>query len=468
MKTKRAQHDNTAKEIARFVTQFHLRNVPDSIRQLAKLHILDGFATMVGGVNENASRLLRRHFLKQRGKQESTIIGTGLRTTAKQAAFANGVQAHVLDYDDAQMATLPSRPAGQQVHPTAPVLASALAIAEARHLSGAALLASYIAGVEVACRLGDAIDPVHYLDGFHPTGTLGVFGAAAACAHLLRLGVTQTLWSLGIAGTFASGLRANRGTMAKALNAGHAAQSGVLAAALAQTGFTASENIFDDPMGFFSAAAKNKLDKRLLRFGKPLFFKTPGLAIKLYPCPGTLHPMLDVLLDLVKRHDVHPDQVRKIRIAMAPEATLPLVYDHPEDGLQAKFSLPFTTAIAIAEGEVGLRQFTDERVANARIKRLMQKVELIRRAPTKNNRTSSESSVEIVLSDGRMLCGHAVIARGHPKLPASQQDLEDKFRQCAQGTLSARSIDRFLADLWTLEHVASLPIWLGPLRPSRR
>jgi 2-methylcitrate dehydratase PrpD len=304
------------------------------------------------------------------------------------------------------------------------------------------------------------------LDGFHPTGTLGVFGATAACARLLRLGEMQTLWSLGIAGTLASGLRANRGTFAKALNAGHAAQSGVLAAALAQTGFTASENIFDDPMGFFAAAAKNKFEKRLLRFGKPLFFETPGLAIKLYPCPGTLHPTLDVLLDLVKRHNLHPDQVRKIRIAMAPEATLPLVYDHPKDGLQGKFSLPFIVAIAVAERMVGLRQFSDKRVADPRIKQLMQRVELIRRTPKGSHRRSA--SVELVLRDGQMLCGHTTIARGHPKLPASRDDIENKFRQCARGTLSAQATGRFLENFWSIEQAASMANWLGPLRARRR
>ena len=158
--------------------------------------------------------------------------------------------------DDAQLATLPSRPMGQQTHPTTPVLAAALALAESRRATGAALLNSYIVGLEVACRLGDAVDPSHYLDGFHPTGTLGAFGATAACAQLLRLSPLSIRHALGIAGTLASGLRANRGTMAKGLNAGRAAENGVIATTLAADGFTASENIFDDPMGFFSAACR--------------------------------------------------------------------------------------------------------------------------------------------------------------------------------------------------------------------
>jgi 2-methylcitrate dehydratase PrpD len=467
MKTGQEQHDNTAKAIAQFLNQFQLDNVPERIRQIAKLHVLDGFATMLGGTNEPSSRLLRRHVLRDHRKQESTIVGTRQRVSATDAALLNGAQAHVLDYDDAQLATLPSRPSGQQVHPTAPVLAAALALAEARHLSGAALLAAYIAGVEVACRLGDAIDPSHYLDGFHPTGTLGVFGATAACAHLLRLDPKQTLWALGIAGTFASGSRANRGTMAKALNAGHAAQSGILAASLAQSGFTASENIFDDPMGFFSAAARNRVDKKLLHFGKPFYFGSPGIAIKLYPCPGTLHPILDALLDLVKSHDVEPAQVARIRITLNANAALPLVYDRPKDGLQAKFSLPFTTAVAIFDREVGLGQFTDDRVKDRRVIRLMEKVELIRGAPS-NESGENRSKVEIVMDKGRSLRAQAVIARGHPQLPASPADIESKFRQCALGILNARSIDRFLDAIGSIDQMASVIPLLGPLRPNRR
>ena len=255
--------------------------------------------------------------------------------------------------------------------------------------------------------------------------------------------------------------------MAKALNAGRAAQGGVLAASLAQTGFTASENIFDDPMGFFSAAARNRVDKKLLRFGKPFYFGSPGVAIKLYPCPGTLHPTLDALLDLVRSHDIEPTQVARIRITLNAKAALPLVYDRPKDGLQAKFSLPFTTAVAIIDREVGLGQFTDERVKDRRVKRLMEKVELIRGAPS-NESGENRSKVEIVMDKGRSLRAEAVIARGHPQLPASPADIEGKFRQCALGILNARSIDRFLDAIGSIDQMASVTTLLGPLRPNRR
>ncbi len=176
----------TAENISEFIARTSLRNIPRPAREQAKLHLLDGLATMLGGAKEESSRILRRHLFASMKRTVATVLGATQRFCAEHAALINGLQGHVLDYDDAQLTTLPSRPMGQQTHPTTPVLAAALALAESRHCSGAALLASYIVGVEVACRLGDAVDPSHYLDGLHPTGTLGAFGAAAACAHLLE------------------------------------------------------------------------------------------------------------------------------------------------------------------------------------------------------------------------------------------------------------------------------------------
>ena len=157
---------------------------------------------------------------------------------------------------------------------------------------------------------------------FIPTGTLGAFGATAAGAQLLKLSPRSIRHALGIAGTLASGLRANRGTMAKGLNAGRAAENGVIAATLAADGFTASENIFDDPMGFFSAACRGRVDADLLRFGKPFFVREPGIAIKLYPCAGVLHPTLDLTLNLRAKHSIeseeHRSNSRRSRYQCAP------------------------------------------------------------------------------------------------------------------------------------------------------
>ena len=458
-----------SQNISDFVDRCTLKNIPRDVRDIAKLHLLDGLATMLGGAKEPSSRILCRHYSRLRSKAAATVMGTNLRLATEHAALINGVQAHVLDYDDAQLTTLASRPLGQQTHPTSPVLAAALALAQSRRATGAELLASYIVGVEVACRLGDAIDPSHYLDGFHPTGTLGTFGAAAACAHLLQLTPTSIRHALGIAGTMTAGLRANRGTMAKGLNAGRAAESGVIAATFAAEGFSASENIFDEPMGFFAAACKNRVDRKLLRFGKPFFFASPGVGIKLYPCVGVLHPTLDVVLDLRQSCAIAAEQVDRVQVALDGNAALPLVYARPKDPLQAKFSLHFAVAAALVDGAAGLKQFSAERIGNPKIRNLLKRIELVQRpARKRRDNIGSPTHVEIRMKDGAVHRGHGEIARGHPALPPSRAEIAEKFCQCANGVLAPKQIERFLQNFDTLQRAESIATWLQALRPARR
>jgi 2-methylcitrate dehydratase PrpD len=466
---RRKSEKTVSRKISDFIARTTLKNIPLDVRDIAKLHLLDGLATMLGGAKEESSRLLCRHYSRLQSKAKATVIGTRHRLATEHAALVNGVSAHVLDYDDAQLTTLTSRPLGQQTHPTSPVLAAVLALAETQRTTGAQLLTSYIVGVEVACRLGDAVDPSHYLDGFHPTGTLGTFGAAAACAHLLKLKPISIRHALGIAGTIAAGLRANRGTMAKGLNAGRAAESGVIAATLAAEGFSASENIFDDPMGFFAAACKNKVDRNLLSFDKPFFFASPGVSIKLYPCAGELHPVLDVVLDLRRRYAIAAKQVELIKVILHHDAALPLVYDWPKDALQAKFSLPFAVAAALVDGAAGLKQFSAERVCNPKIRNLMKRVELIRRPTRKSaDNIGIHTNVEIQMEGGAVHRGHTDIARGHPALPPSRAEIAEKFRHCAEGVVAPKQTETFLQNFDTVERAASVTTWLQALCPTRR
>ena len=466
---RRKSEKTVAQKISDFIGRNTLKNIPGEVRDIAKLHLLDGLATMLGGAKEPSSRILCRHYSRLRSNAAATVVGTNLRLATEHAALVNGVQAHVLDYDDAQLTTLASRPLGQQTHPTSPVLAAALALAQSRRAAGAELVTSYIVGVEVACRLGDAIDPSHYLDGFHPTGTLGTFGAAAACAHLLQLTPTSIRHALGIAGTMTAGLRANRGTMAKGLNAGRAAESGVIAATLAAEGFSASENIFDEPMGFFAAACKNKLDRNRLHFGKPFFFVRPGVGIKLYPCAGVLHPALDVVLDLRRRYPIATERIDRITVTLDANATLPLVYARPKDALQAKFSLHFAVAAALVDGAAGLKQFSAERIGNPKIRNLMKRIELVRRPTRKrSDNIGSQTHVEIRMKDGAVHRGHGDIARGHPALPPARAEIAEKFRQCANEVLATKQIESFLQNFDSLERAASIATWLQALCPAQR
>jgi 2-methylcitrate dehydratase PrpD len=450
MNSGRNEPKSVTARIAEFISGVAIADVPIKVRETAKLHLIDGLATMIAGSDDGASRAIRNYIRALDGKGDATVIGTATKFAAQQAALANGVQGHVLDYDDTQLATLSSRPFGQQTHPTTPVLASALALAEKTHCTGAHFLTAYIAGVEVACRLGDGVSPSHYLDGFHPTGTFGTFGAAAACSHLLRLDKEHCAWAIGIAGTLASGVRANRGTMTKSLNAGRAAENGVMAALLARHGFTASKNIFEDAMGYFSAACRNQYDPKLLFFGKPFFFAKPGIAIKLYPCAVVMHPLLDLLLSLVQRHDIRSDTIDRVQVTMSSPSALPLVYKRPENSLQAKFSLPFAVAIALADRAAGLEQYTDRKVKDPRVADLMERTHLMLVKYARNG----PAVVRITLKDGTSYHGKTAKAQSSDAL--SRSKIEEKFRQCAANKLTPRMIRGLLSYLWSIEELKSV------------
>lgn len=466
---RRRRSERVSDKVARFVARLRVRDLPQRVKHSAKEHLLDGFATMLGGATQDASRCIDSYLQNISSRAESTVIGSNRKLGARYAALANGIRGHVLDYDDAQLATLPSRPYGQLTHPTTPVLAASLALTEKINATGLDLLIAYIVGVEVACRLADAIDPDHYLKGFHPTGTIGTFGATAACAHLLKLEPAQIRWALGIAGTLASGVRAHRGTMAKSLNAGHAAENGVVAATLAQAGFTASEDIFDDPMGYFSAACYGTVERKLIKLGAPYFLVRPGVAIKVYPCAGVLHPALDSIINLAKQHDLQPNKVKSIRIGLGPDAALPLVYNRPKNELEGKFSLPFSAAVALVHRRAGLREYTDANIKHPKITALMKRVLLVRDSRLQSaGNLGCPAEVEIELENGRTYRKRATVAKGHPKSPLTREELEEKFYRCAGESLASAAARKFIEDLWCIEKIDTLAPWLRLLRPGRR
>ncbi|MGH9107269.1 MAG: MmgE/PrpD family protein, partial [Acidimicrobiales bacterium] len=243
-------------EVSEFVADASLADLPDDVMHLAKRSILDGLGLAFAGSRTRPAALAREEILSLGcTAHEALALGSGLRLPSRFAAFLNGLSIHADDYDDTQLAVVPDRVYGLLTHPTAPVLPAALAIAERDERSCEELLLAYTIGVEVATKVAEAADPAHYQNGFHSTGTAGVFGAAAAAARLLALKPRETAVAFGIAASFAAGLRENFGTMTKPLHAGRAAESGVVAASLSSRGFTAATDILEAKRGFFHAAA---------------------------------------------------------------------------------------------------------------------------------------------------------------------------------------------------------------------
>lgn len=444
-------------EVARFVLD--TRAIPDDVRRLATNHLVDGVAVMLAGAAEASGGIVRAHLREVGGSSQAQVVGAALRAPLQFAAWANGTAGHAMDYDDTQLATDPAGVYGLLTHPTVPVLASALAAAEGLAAPGAALLDAYIVGVEVACRIADAIDPRHYRDGFHSTGTIGVFGAAAAAARLYRCDLDQTLRAFGLAGSMSAGLRENFGTMTKPFHAGRAAENGLFAVLLARRGWTAAPTILEAQRGFYSAAAGGHDPTKLAgKLGRPYFFIEPGISIKPYPSGSLSHPAQDVLLGLVRAHNLLPEQIERIDVGVNSYVPNALIHTRPTTALEGKFSLQFQMAIGVLERAAGIAQFVDPKVADARTRALMGRVHVhVDPEIEALGYNEMRMKVLITLKDGRRLEGRADEAKGHPRKPMTRADLEAKFLDCALLVMPRARAQTLLAHLWDIPLLDRVP-----------
>ncbi|HEX9264578.1 MAG TPA: MmgE/PrpD family protein [Candidatus Binatia bacterium] len=445
-------------EVASFVAQTRFRNIPADVVQLARGFILDGLGVALAGSTDECARIVQAHIRRMSGKGESSILGTSLAAPAPQAALANGVAGHAMDYDDTQLSTSKEAVYGLLTHPTTPVLAALLAVSESGKISGEDFVLAYILGVEVECRIADAIHPRHYQSGFHSTATMGGLGAAMTAGKILRLKEEQLIRTLGIAASMAGGLRENFGTMTKPLHAGRAAENGVTAALLARDGFSAAANILEARRGFFNAMAGGYDERKISgRLGSPYFMKEPGISIKPYPSGSLSHPAQDLILDLVKEHDLHAEDIDHIDVGTNSNVPNALIYPMPKTALEGKFSIPFCMAIAVLERRAGIAQFQDRKVRDKRVVELMKRVTLyVDDELEALGYDQVRSRIRITLKNGRVIEGCYDVARGHPEKPMSWTDLGDKFRDCASQILMDKSAEDVMGLVARIEELKSL------------
>jgi 2-methylcitrate dehydratase PrpD len=360
---------------------------------------------------------------------------------------------HADDYDDTQLAVAPDRVYGLLTHPTAPVLPAVLALAEGKGSSGTELLDAYSIGLEVECKVSEAIDPRHYQHGFHSTGTVGAIGAAAGAARLLRLDVAATQWALSIAASQSAGLRENFGTMTKPFHAGRAAENGVVAADFAGRGWTAADNILEAGRGFFQAAGGG-YDAAAIqgKLGSPWTFDFPGVSIKPHPSGSLTHPGMGLMLDLIRRDDIRPEQVRRVRVGTNQNMPNALIHHRPRTELNAKFSMEFCMAILLLERRAGLKQFTDEVVNRPDVVAMIEKIEFgVHPEAEAAGYDKMTTIIDVELTDGRVISGRADFAKGSPMNPMDDEELESKFHECTEwGGLSRGQSDEVARCVWAL------------------
>ena len=440
--------------LADFIINANTEELPQEVLDGARDALIDTIGCGLAGSLEETSRIIVRFLSGQGGNAQATVWGNGLTATATDAAFANGVSIHALDYDDTH--------SNLRGHPSATLVPAILATGELVHASGREALAAYAVGLEVAGKLGRALGDGHYMRGWHATATVGVFGAAAASARLLGLSVSQLRHALGIAASEASGLLRNFGSMTKPLHAGHAARNGVLAAMLARQGFTADTSIFDGKDGFLSTyggADGQPLVELLDRLANPWEVLKPGVFFKRWPCCYCNHRSIGGLLQMIPEHGLLPDEVEAVEIGFPPGTDTPLIANDPCTGLQGKFSIEYVAAATLLDGKVTMETFTDAMVNRPQVRSLMQKV---RRYRIEDSRIFSgtigynDITIRTRRGEFRMRVDRTP---GSPAWPVSAAERDEKFLDCAGqvlGNTGAQALLDLAMNTQSLANVAAL------------
>lgn len=395
-------------------------DLPAITAEMAGLCILDWFGLALRGAAEPVTNLVSDAATADGAKPVASVVGAGRTFSPRQAAFVNGVAGHALDYDDVNLA--------MRVHPTTVILPGLLALAEARDLSGRAVVEAFVAGYEAAGMIGTLISAGHYARGFHATGTIGAFGAAAACAHLIGLDEATTARALGLAGSQASGLKAQFGTMAKPLHAGRAAEAGLMAALWAEAGMTAREDILEHPRGFIATQTDGLPAEGLQWTGYALdrnLFKHHAA------CFGT-HGTLDAI-GALRRQGLQPGEARAIRLKVDRGADAMCNIAEPRTGLEAKFSLRFNAALALhGENTADIATYNDTIVGRPDLV-ATRDITVVELAPADWPEDVTEVRVETV--DGRTLVGSHDISAPLGARAVVRSALRSKFLSLASPRL---------------------------------
>jgi 2-methylcitrate dehydratase PrpD len=437
--------DVTAK-IARFLVDTQYKKIPAKALETAKTAVMDCLGVALAGSKEECARICAEIARQEDAKEEATVIGQGFKTSAMHSALANGTAAHAMDFDHSFTMM------GQ---PTAPIIPALISLGDALGASGPRMLEAYVAGYEVTAKLVYSLRESSH-DGWHAPSTLGSFGAAAACAKLLGLDAAQIEMALGITASMVGGIVANFGTMTKPLHVALGARNGVLAAKLAQSGYTANARAIEGGFGFYknfhpSAAVHEEAIEEL---GKSYSLLSDGIRIKPYPCGGLTHQAIDAVLDFRSQHRLTADMVQSIAVDVTKHTFERIIFKVPQSGIQGKFCMPYLLARAIIDGRVSLDHFTDAAVRDPNVLKLAERIEMKLDANLKAiDAGGRPCRVTVRSKDGQTLTCEVQHAKGGPEVPMTPGELKGKFIECARQAINDGAALRALE---SIEHLESL------------
>lgn len=430
------------RELAEFVAGFDKSQLPLEVKHQVARSLVNWAGCAVGGSAHPALLKAMDAFKPFLGAGHASILGRTERIDALHAALFNGISSHVLDFDDTHHATL--------VHPSGPVFSALLALSEFHPIDGETFVTAIALGIEVECRIAMGVCPAHYDIGWHVTGTVGGFGAAAAVGYALKLNVQQMSWAFGIAATQAAGLREVFGTMCKSLHPGRAAQSGLSAALMAQQGFTSSERVLEAPRGFAHVMSVNPhLSDSLVGLGRR--WVVMDNAFKPYACGLVIHPVIDGCISLHKKLGARTASIEQVHLRVNPLVLELTGKTEPRTGLEGKFSVYHSAAVVLIDGLSTSKHYTDTVVNRADVVALRPKVS----AEVDKSVAVDEAFLSITFSDGAVLTQHVEHALGSLQKPMSDADINLKFLDLTAGKFSKEKSHRALEQCWLVSQLTN-------------
>jgi 2-methylcitrate dehydratase PrpD len=440
-------------KVATQIADIRYANISNEALEKAKQCILDCVGVTVAGAVDPIKVPVMHLLHILGGAPSSTVIGIGQRTSVTNAALANGIFGHVLDYDDTNQMFIG--------HASAVIVPAILALAEKFGASGKDIITAYMAGTEVQWRLGEALvsHGDHYIQGWHSTGTVGAFGAAAAASKLLGLDMEATARALAIVASEAGGFQEQFGTHCKSFHAGRANEVGVRAALLAEGGFTGAKSALEGKVGYLKLIAQKYDLSKLDNFAKPWgILETSfgrGINLKAHPVCASGVGSIEGMQLLVRQHGITPDDIQSIDCGVRPTALNILMHHDPKSGLEAKFSVEYWMAAVLLDGRVGLAQLKDDNVTRPQVREITKRVRVY--ADPEITLEEARVKIDVKLKDGRVLKEEYFPPKGAPDNPMSEQELIEKFLDCAAwGRLPKRKAEKAIDILLRLEQIDTI------------
>ncbi|MBP1845624.1 2-methylcitrate dehydratase PrpD [Rhizobium petrolearium] len=451
-----------ARELSRRALSISLDTVPEEAIRIGRRAFADTVGVALAGADAPYLDVLEAVLEYEAAPGQVTLWGRGgRRASILHAALINGTAAHALDFDDCSTT--------MGGHPSAPVVPVVLGLAEALGRTTGKALEAWIVGVEVETRLARGLLPHHYEKGWHPTATLGVFGATAAAARMLDFDEEQTTTALAVAVSMASGLKSNFGTPVKPMHVGQAAHNGIMAALITRRGMTANHEAFEHNYGFFNlfnGVGTYDADAILDGWDGPLEVLQPGIAIKQHPCCGSAHSAIDAALSIVAREGLlSAGAIEAIETRTHDRRLAHTNRPQPRSGLDAKFSVQFLTAKALTAGRIRLADFDDAGFLTPDLADLLPRV-----SSTGHQGTDAYlGHVRVVMKDGRVLEDSASTNFGRgPANPMSDAELGEKFLDCATTRLGLKEAGDVYRGFLELSADSQLGPLLAQLSGGRR